>query len=46
MEKNSVIYEDYPTNMSIDIPAKWMLVAEDYLNENQFKDWLFLTIAH
>lgn len=46
MEKNSVIYEEYPTSMSIDIPAKWMLVAEDYLNENQFKEWLFLTVQY
>ena len=46
MEKNSVIYEDYPASMNIEIPAKWVSVAEDYLDESQFKEWLFLTVQY
>ena len=41
MNKNSVIYEDYPPTFEVSIPAKWILVAEDLLTESQYRDWLF-----
>lgn len=41
MDKNTVIYQDYPFNMEVGLPAKWIFVAEHLLNEEQYKDWLF-----
>ena len=46
MNKNSVIYEDYPPTFEVSIPAKWILVAEDLLTESQYKDWLFYTMQY
>ena len=46
MNKNSVIFEDYPVNFDVSIPAKWILVAEDLLTEDQYKDWLFYTMQY
>jgi len=46
MKKNSVLYEDYPEDKDVSIPAKWIFVAEDLLNEAQYKDWLFHTMQY
>lgn len=46
MNKNSVIYEDYPQKGEIGIPAEWIFVAEDYLDEDEFKEWLYVTFCY
>jgi len=46
MKENSVLYEDYPEDWNVSIPAKWIFVAEDMLNEDQYKEWLFYTMRY
>lgn len=46
MDKNSVIYEDYPQKREVGIPAEWVFVAEDYLDEDEFKEWLYITFCY
>ena len=46
MNKNTVIWDEYPPEMEIAIPAKWIMVAENLLNEYQYKDWLFYTMKY
>lgn len=46
MEENSVIWNEYPEDMEVAIPAKWIIVAENLLDENQYKEWLFCTMKH
>jgi hypothetical protein len=46
MNKNSILYEDYPEDNDVSIPAKWIFVAEDLLTESQYKEWLFYTMRY
>ena len=46
MKKNSVLYEDYPEDWEVAIPAKWIFVAEDMLDEDDYKEWLFYTMRY
>ena len=46
MKENSVLYKDYPENWEVSIPAKWIFVAEDMLDQEQYKEWLFYTMRY
>lgn len=46
MIENSVLYEDYPEDREVGIPAKWIFIAENLLNEEQYKEWLFQTMRY
>ena len=46
MKKNSFIYEDYPPEWTLGLPAKWIFVAEDMLDEDLFKEWLFYAMRY
>ena len=46
MKENSVIWNEYPEDMEVAIPSKWVAVAESLLNEDQFKEWLFYVMKH
>ena len=46
MKKNSFIYEDYPPEWTLGLPAKWVFVAEDMLDEDLFKEWLFYAMRY
>lgn len=46
MNKNSILYEDYPVDSEVALPAKWIFVAEDLLDETQYKEWLFYTMRY
>jgi len=46
MKANTVIWDEYPENMEVALPAKWMMVAENLLTETQYKDWLFYAMCY
>lgn len=46
MNKNSILYEDYPVDNEVALPAKWIFVAEDLLDETQYKEWLFYAMRY
>ena len=46
MKENTIIWNEYPGDMEVAIPSKWVAVAENLLDENQYKEWLFCAMKH
>lgn len=41
MKENTVIWNEYPETMEIALPAKSVIVAENLLSTDQYKEWLY-----
>jgi len=46
MKRGTVIWDEYPENMEVAIPAKWIMVAENLLTQDQYKEWLYYTMKY